>query len=343
MENRMRAVIARHGGLATAQMLAEVGIDDRLLNSWLKRSVVLPIRRGVYTTPETWAAWDPYDARPWARVRAARYSLRVRHVLSHDSAALAHGLRLIAADESAVHISRPDMRGFRSGSGICHHGARFTPDQVELVRGAAVLDVPRTVADLARRHGYREGLVAADGALRQGIGRHDLLEVAETMRGWPDSLVVRAVAEDADEGAESAGETLARELALELGLDAEIETQFPVQLREGVAWCDLRVGRHLIEFDGRLKYRSPEDGGVADRELEQIVWDERRRQSEVCAGGFGMTRLVWADFWGAARARALDRLAREYAVTVARFGARLTPQQAAFAQRHRGGRRPSAA
>ena len=34
----------------------------------------------------------------------------------------------------------------------------------------------------------------------------------------------------------------------------------------------------------------------------------------------GVSRIVWADFWGDRRTYALERLRREYLDTVARFG-----------------------
>jgi hypothetical protein len=157
------------------------------------------------------------------------------------------------------------------------------------------------------------------------------------MAGWPFSLTVNAVVEDADPGAESVIETLARELVAEAGL-GPVETQFPVRVPGGTAWVDLRVGRHLVEADGRIKSKSVEDGGLADRDLEQLLWDERRRQREVCADGFGMTRLTYADHFGAARVRAIARLRAEHAVTEQRFGTELTAVQAEFAARMRGRR-----
>jgi hypothetical protein len=103
-------------------------------------------------------------------------------------------------------------------------------------------------------------------------------------------------------------------------------------------WCDLRVGRHLFEVDGRAKSRPVADGGLADRDLEQLLWDERARQREVCATGFGMSRIYWRDFWGQARELAKERLMRERHVTEMRFGSELTSEQAEFAARMRGRR-----
>jgi hypothetical protein len=54
-----------------------------------------------------------------------------------------------------------------------------------------------------------------------------------------------------------------------------------------------------------------------------VVWNEKQRQDWLCGLQFGMSRIVWADFWEPRRSRTLDRLAKEYAATVARFGTTL--------------------
>lgn len=338
MDSRVPAAVARGGGLTTAAALAEAGVGPRYVARLVRTGQLVPVRRGAYTTAELWATWDVHRDRPLARVRAAELALRVEHVSSHDSAALLHGLPLLRARDSAVHITRRDMRGTRVQNGIEHHGAAYRRDQVVEVDGLRALDVPRTVADLAREHGYRAGLVAADGAMQRGVRRGELRAAADRMAGWPYSLTVAAVVEDADPGAESVGETLARELVIECGTDLPVETQFPVVTREGVAWIDLRVGRHLVEFDGRVKYRSTVDGGLRDGDLEQLMWDQRRRASLVCAEGYGLTPLVYADFWGVRRTLAKERIVREVAVTTARFGTDLTPALRASIEGLRGRR-----
>lgn len=335
----MRAAVATGQGVVSAHRLSELGIPGRVVAQWCRSGLLVPVRRGVYTTRELWDSWDAYVARPMARIRAAHLTLRIPHVFSHDSAAILHGVRLLRPQDSAVHITHGNVRGSRSRFGIEHHGAVVNPSRRGRVRGLDVLDVPRTVTDLAREHGYLSGLVAADGALHQGWGRSHLGAAAEEMAGWPFSITVRAVVGDADGGSESVGETLMRDLVIGV-LGHEAETQFPVLTRRGVRWCDLRVGRHLFEFDGRIKYQSSEDGGVADRELEQVLWDERRREVDVTDEGFGMTRLTYADHWGEARALTERRVRRDYDDTTRRYGTELTPHQAELAARLRG-RRPT--
>jgi hypothetical protein len=97
----------------------------------------------------------------------------------------------------------------------------------------------------------------------------------------------------------------------------------------------------VFEFDGRVKYQRIEDGGLAGRPADEVVWEEKKRERLVCAEGLGCSRILWEDLWGAARQRALVRLRREYAVTAARFGVVLPARLAEYARRVRGRRVPA--
>ncbi len=337
MDSRLDACLASGHGLVTAAMLRERGFSSRQVTAWVRDGVLSVVRRGVYTTATLWDSWDEYVARPMARIRAAALAIEIPFVFSHDTAAIVHGLPLLRPQDAAVHISREDMRGSRVRGGIHHHGARFRAARAQVVDDLPVLDMARTVVDIAREHGYRDGLVAADGAMQLGVTREQMRAAATEMAGWPYCLTVRAVVKHADPGAESVIETLGRELLEELGL-GPVETQFPVVVQGGVVWCDMRVGCHIVEGDGRVKSRPVADGGLADRDLERILWDERKRQREVCSVGLGMSRLVYADFWGDARERAKERILREEEVTRRRFGDSLPPHLEEFAERMRGRR-----
>jgi hypothetical protein len=108
-------------------------------------------------------------------------------------------------------------------------------------------------------------------------------------------------------------------------------TQFPVPTSRGTAWCDLRIGRHIVEFDGRGKYVAAERGGFADRSVEEVLWAEKVREREVTAHGLGMSRVFWDDCLGRARAATMRRLAEEHAATVRRFGTQLPDHLTAYA------------
>lgn len=318
----------------TSARLHALGLDPRAVARLVRTGRLVAVRRGVYTTAELWASWDEYAARPLARIRASELTITVPHVHSHDSAALLQGVRLVRPQDAEVHVTRPGVRGSRIRHGVRHHGAPYATHQVVRVDGLRALDVPRTVADLGRLHGYRAGLVAADGALQDGVPRHQLRAALEPMVSWPGITQARAAVEDAVLGAESVGETLARELVTELGRGVP-ETQFPVRIPSGIAWCDLRVGCHVFEFHGRLKLRSVARGGVAEASAEQVAWDERRRERDVCAEGLGASRIYWDDLWGTARDHALQRLERELSVTEQRFGRVLPAHLAELAARIR--------
>lgn len=339
MDARVRAAVAAGNGLVTARALRARGIDPRRVAAMVRRGELVAVRRGVYTTAELWESWDLYAGRPLARIRAAALTMRLPLVFSHDSAGILQEVRLLRPHESAVHVTQTHVRGSRTQAEVHHHGARYEPEQVVDVAGLPTLDVARTVVDLAREHGYRDGLVAADGALHAGVPRAALRHAAAAMAGWPESLAVNAVVEDADPGAESAAETLLRELVQEVGLEP-VDTQFPVLRPDGrVAWCDLRVGCHVFEADGRTKYLPVADGGLADQELERILWEERKRQRDVCGHGLGMSRVTWDEYWGHARDRCKERLLAEFRVSETRFGRELPAPLAEFAARMRGQRR----
>jgi len=289
------------------------------------------VRRGVYADRATWEALDRYSGPPLARARAAHLTTNVDHVLSHDSAAHAWGLPVVLARSQLVHITRPGVRGSRTEGGVKHHLA-MRPPVVETIAGLPVTGLARTAMDLAREHGYECGAAAADRAMRWGVIADDFDDVLSGMTSWPGVTRARRAAVVADPGADTPGETLTRLMLLELGIGIPI-TQFPVPVSDGVAWCDLRVGRHIVEFDGRRKYQSALDGGDAVRPPEEVVWNEKVRERDIAAHGLGVSRVFWDDCLGHARMATLDRLRREYDATVRRFGDVLPSDLAEFEMR----------
>jgi hypothetical protein len=242
--------------------------------------------------------------------------------MSHDSAALELGLPILRPPRSFTHVTRPGVVGSHLVHGVKHHLAPFRVEQVTEVHGRQVLGPARAGLDIAREHGFAAGTVAIDSAYRAGATRRDLTDALSAMRSWPHVRIARAALEASDRGSDSVGETLARLLVEELGFGRP-QTQFGLTDGTTTAWCDLRLGRHVFEFDGRAKYQRRQDGGLADVDPAEVVWFEKRRQDWVCGFKLGMSRIVWADLWGARRAVALARLEREYLDTVSRFGVRI--------------------
>jgi hypothetical protein len=333
MRPELQAIADRQGGIVLRQQALAADYDAAELRALLRPGgELVAVRRGAYAERhviEAASATDRLIAKDWA----AHLVTRVPHVMSHDSAARMHRLPLIDSDSAESHITRSRLSGARNEHGIRHHLAR-RPVSVEDVGGLIATGMARTVIDLGRWHGYAQGVVAADSALRAGVPRADLIAELGRESTWPDTAAVRPAVAFADAGAENIAESLSRILVSELGLGT-VHTQFAVMIRDGsIVWCDIRVGCHVFEFDGKIKYTPVDQGGVATKPIEQVLWEERKRQQQICAVGLGMSRLTWSDLHGPARERAKARLREEYTVTRARFGGVLPAHLAEFAAAH---------
>ena len=156
--------------------------------------------------------------------------------------------------------------------------------------------------------------------MRLGVSRSALEAAVEPMTFWPYSRRARAAVAFADPGAESVLETLGRELVTALGV-GEVETQFPLALEDGrVVWGDIRVGCHIFEAHGKVKYLSVAQGGLADQDATEVVWAEKKRERLMHRQGLGTSPIVFADYWNPDRKQVLKRMREEYDDTVARFG-----------------------
>lgn len=340
MDPRVLAAAAAQGGLVARATLLDLGHSPGEVRRMVRHAELHVVRRGVYAPAAVWDDADEYVGRPRLRARAAVRTMKRGWVLSHDSAAHELGLPVLWSAHPLVHVTRPGWTNAWTEAGVRHHLARFSEAQLVERDGLPVLNVARTAVDIARDRGWAAGVVACDGALRLGVPRRELEDAYEIMRNWPGVRTARGCVEVADAGAESPHESLARLLVLEAGIGVP-ETQFPIRTEDGEAWCDLRVGHHVIEADGRIKYRRPEDGGVAP-DPEQALWDEKQRQRAVEDQRFVVSRLVWADYWGERRKAAIRRLRRAQAQADARFGVTLDPRLAAEAEQLRArGRRPA--
>jgi hypothetical protein len=312
---RLLPRITAHGLLSRSGALA-AGMDDRELRRLVRRGELVRLRRGVYVDAERWAETEPFRERPVLRMRAADLVLVCRDfVFSHDSASIVHRLGAPDPVTAQVHVTRTKVHGDADRAGIKHHLAPYLDSQVVVVEGLRVLDLARTSLDMTREHGLVAGVACTDAALRRGVTPAELDAARKRMLSWPESRVMDAVLDLADPGAESWLESEARVLVTNLGIDRP-ETQFGLTDGRRTVWCDLRVGRHIFECDGRGKYEPDPSAHLDPRE---VVWKEKERQDFI--GGFklGVSRITAYDCHGG-RPQAERRILREYADTCARFG-----------------------
>lgn len=321
MRPELRARAAQQGGVVTRAQAVACGYTDRELKSRTGHGgdwVV--VRRGCYAERALWDEVDE-DGRYLMAARAVSLSCRGDGVASHASAAAALGMPLRPRWRQLQHLTRPEVHGSRTESGVKHHGAWLDAGDVVTVDGLGCTGLARTAVDVAREHGYEDGVVAVDAARRLGAALEQLDAVLAGMRCWPGVTAARAAVADSDPGAMTVGESLLRLMVLELGLGRP-QTQF--RIREGGRYADvdLRLGRHLFEFDGKVKYLGREVGGVADLSPEDVAWREKQREDWIrrTDGGYGMSRVVWSEMFGRQRRRTVARLGEEVMATWRRYG-----------------------
>ena len=319
MNPRVQATMAAHHGLITRSQALSSGLDLETIYGYVKSGVWTAVRRGVYAESSYVQSVTLPTDRQRLRDRAACAAITVPFVRSHDTAALELGMPILLPRNPQTHVTRKPVVGTHNKWGVKHHLAPYLDEQVTQASGFAVLGLARTAVDIAREHGRPYGVVAVDAARQMGVSLRELDEVLDHMQHWPHRRRVREAIDLSYPGVESIGESLTRDVLEELGL-TDLETQFEITDGVRTARFDLRVGRHLFEFDGRSKYVSTAAGGLALRPVDEILAEEKTRQDWAHGFHLGMSRVEWADLFGQNRNYLKNRLSREHLATCRAFG-----------------------
>jgi hypothetical protein len=286
-----------------------LGRSDDELARLLRAGELNRLRRGAYVgsaQPESEAA------RHRLLIRATVAGLRRPAVVSHQSAAVLHGLPLWDVSLDRVHVTRRPRAWNDTSAVLCCHVAQLRDDEVVEIDGLQVTDAIRTALDLARSLPHEPAVVALDAALHIGALSHDVLrERLFDIVGTPGSRSATRVIAAADGRSESVGESRSRVILhrWKLGPSA---LQFEVRSGDGAvlartdfAW---EAERLVGEFDGRIKYgrllRPGQDAGDA-------VFAEKRREDAIRDENWDMVRWVWAELRRPDRLAARIRRARE--------------------------------
>ena len=252
------------GGMSTVRLTRELlaeGYSHRELAHQVRAGALLPIRRGAYERMTTPGAPEGDAAHAVAaHLRLVRAAVRVTAptaVVSHLSAAVLHGLPVLAGSLSRVQLTRADIPGGKCRGGIRLYAAPLHADDLVTVEGIAVTSLARTVLDLGRTVPFRQAVMTGDAALRRGLARADLDSCLLRSTRWPGMPAARRVVAFLDPRSESAGESLSR-VALHTAMVPPPQPQFEVRDRRGklVGRADFgwQAQRTLGEFDGRVKY-----------------------------------------------------------------------------------------
>jgi hypothetical protein len=183
---RLGDLFSRHEALACGMSRYEI--------EWaLKSGRWLRLRRGIYCLRETYDAADA-TGRHLLLSRAALRAHDDRHVLSHLSAALTHGLPAPLGDlgRPALTIDGRPASTDRQEDLIVQVAA-LRPHETSPWQEGRRTSAARTIADCLRHLTPLESVPLADAAVREG--RTTVGEIAETLhwqQGWP--YLVRGLA-----------------------------------------------------------------------------------------------------------------------------------------------------
>jgi predicted transcriptional regulator of viral defense system len=279
--------------LRRASDLRDVGYTPGELSRLVTRGDLTRIRRGCYGP----AATEPLDSIEQHRglVHATFPLLAPDAVVSHTSAAVLHGLPLLATTLTRVQLTRDEIPGGKARSAIQLHAASLDESDVVVMDGIAVTSLPRTVADLARSLTFEQAVVPGDAALRLGLSRDEVEDCLLRMQRWPGVIQARRVTRFLDGRSESPGESRSRVGFLTSGLPSP-QPQREVYDERGrligrtdFAWEQFRT---LGEFDGKAKYgRLLKPGETPD----DAVYREKVREDALRGAGWQVVRWTWAD------------------------------------------------
>ncbi len=278
------------GSVITTQQWADAGGTRSELHSELTSRRLVRVRRGVYLRSPTPDRQELHRL----RVIATAPSLSPNTYFSHASAAVIHGLPLLAKRTK-------ELVAVRTGGG---HGtitptlhariAHLEPHEVTTVDGLPVTTLTRTVADLARTLPFPEAVMVADAGLARGLDPAELLALTEKGRGC---RMARRALLFADPRAESPGESLSRVRIDAAGLPAPV-LQRKVYSVNGIflarvdfCWEEFGV---IGEFDGATKYGELLKPGQSPSE---VILDEKRREQLLLDDTWWVIRWTWAELW----------------------------------------------
>ena len=293
MSDLLETAAIDHAGLIPAASLKQLGLSTHAVAALVERGQLVRIRRGVYASGEHWTSAKP-DERYRLFVGATHILSQRPVVVSHESAAVLHGLPTIGAWPKTVHVIDSEATGGSNARFTTRHRGVSAPDIVQ-IGAITVTSLARTLVDVAMTASFLVAVTMIDHALRTervrelaaqergirlstALTKADLYaELATDLPGTRRSKAERAIAFATDLSA-NPGETLSRVRICELGFEVpELQVCFP-NIGGHTYWVDYywRRIRKIGEFDGTLKYTR---GTVlGDRDPAEVLLAEKARE-----------------------------------------------------------------
>lgn len=176
------------------------------------------------------------------------------------------------------------------------------PEDIELRHGVRLTLRLRTALDIARLHGFVEGLVACDWLLAQGFTQDQLTREIRRIGRRKGIAIARSCVKEASAWSESPYESVARALLIEAKVP-EVKLQVPI---DGKRVDFLIADVVVVEIDGDVKY----DGTTFNVPTEAVLIAERKREKALTNLGFAVLRYSPADLHRAPQ-KLIDDVMRE--------------------------------
>jgi len=279
-----------------------------------RRGEFVRLFRGVYVSASDWAASDA-RSRYELRVQGAAIAAAPEEpVFSHESAAVLWRLPLVGDWPVRAHVVEGRAAGGRANAMFQRHTSGI-PEELSRIQGLRVTGLARTVVDLARTRPFASAVVLADAALRRNahpvlgmpsspLTREDFVaELAEIPLRHGSAKAARVI-HFADGAADRPGESMSR-CSMRAARLPMPELQAKLHGISGRTYFGDFLWRefNLIgEFDGAAKYSDPEF--LRGRSPEEALMDEKRREDDLRAAGFRVSRWGWDVAISPARLRA---------------------------------------
>lgn len=278
--------------------LRDAGLSAHQVRALLRAGRLHRVGYGMYATDV-----ELPDAESW-RLLSMDHLRRARtmaltfpgHIISHQTAAVLHGLPLILHPDMDVHLTSADRapRSRRRDRTQLHHADSIENESV-VVDGLHVTTVARTVADVLRTSTPRHSVPVFDAAVRLGLTTADEVNLTlASQKRWLGMPRAKGAFELHDQRRESWLESYSFVRLVELGLPIP-RAQVDV-LDEGyhfVARVDGLIGTTVLEADGADKYLIPSrEQGMTEEESVRVSLERQAdRQSRLEA--LGLTCVRW--------------------------------------------------
>lgn len=169
-------------GIVYRKRALELGLNDNRLRRAVQDGELHRIWPGAYL-PVPPSTMTPRQVHEW-RAIAASTTAGGDVIISHQSAAVLHGLDMLLPDLQWVHqTSGRSGGGRRDGTARWVHGAALDPGEITEVHGVTVTSLARTAVDVVRSSpSFAHALSVLDAALRRGVTPQELEEVLSVRR-----------------------------------------------------------------------------------------------------------------------------------------------------------------